>query len=96
MIPDADGNFTRPLNLRKRFYSILDAAGNKKKRLHSLRHTFATKLVTGVRADGGTAKALTPRQMADLLGRTTSEITEIYYVKRNTDMPMGVTNGFEL
>ena len=96
LIPDADGNFTRPLNLRKRFYSILDAAGIEKKGLHSLRHTFATKLVTGVRTDDGTVKALTPRQVADLLGHTTSEITEMYYVKRNTDMLMGVTNGFEL
>lgn len=96
LIPDADGNFTRPLNLRKRFYSILDAAGIEKKGLHSLRHTFATKLVTGVRAEDGTVKALTPRQVADLLGHTTSEITEMYYVKRNTDMLMGVTNGFEL
>lgn len=51
LIPDADGNFTRPLNLRKRFYSILDAAVIEKKGLHSLRHTFATKLVTGVRAE---------------------------------------------
>lgn len=37
LIPDANGNFTRPLNLRKRFYSILDTAGIKKKGLHSLR-----------------------------------------------------------
>ena len=96
LIPDADGNFTRPLNLRKRFYSILDAAGIEKKGLHSLRHTFATKLVTGVRAEDGTVKALTPRQVADLLGHTTSEITEMYYVKRNTYMLMGVTNDFEL
>ena len=93
LIPDADGNFTRPLNLRKRFYSILDSARIKKKGLHSLRHTFATKLVTGVRAKDGTVKALTPRQVADLLGHTTSEITEMYYVKRNTDMLLGVTNG---
>lgn len=69
---------------------------NQEKGLHSLRHTFATKLVTGVRAEDGTVKALTPRQVADLLGHTTSEITEMYYVKRNTDMLMGVTNGFEL
>lgn len=96
MIPDADGNFTRPLNLRKRFYSILGAAGIKKKGLYSLRHTFATKLVTGVRTEDGTVKALTPRQVADLLGHTTSEITEMYYVKRNTDMLMGITNEFEL
>lgn len=96
LIPDADGNFTRPLNLRKRFSSILDAAGIEKKGLHSLRHTFATKLVTGVRAEDGTVKALTPRQVADLLGHTTSEITEMYYVKRNTDMLMGITNEFEL
>ena len=40
MIPDADGNFTRPLNLRKQFYSILDAAGIEKKGLHSLRHPY--------------------------------------------------------
>ena len=40
LIPDADGNFTRPLNLRKRFYSILDAAGIEKKGLHSLRHPY--------------------------------------------------------
>lgn len=59
-------------------------------------HTFATKLVTGVRTEDGTVKALPPRQVADLLGHTTSEITGMYYVKRNTDMPMGVTNGFEL
>ncbi len=65
LIPDAEGNFTRPLNLRNRVYTILDAAaaGIKKKGVHSLRHAFATKLVTGVRAEVGTVKALTPRQV---------------------------------
>ena len=77
-------------------HRVLKRAGLPKVRFHDLRHTFATKLVTGVRTEDGTVKALTPRQVADLLGHTISEITEMYYVKRNTDMLMGVTNGFEL
>ena len=41
-------------------------------------------------------KSLTPRQVADLLGHTTSEITELYYVKRDMKMLNGITDGFEL
>ena len=44
----------------------------------------------------GNIKALTPRQVADLLGHTTSEITELYYVKRDMKMLNGITDGFEL
>ena len=40
LVPDEHGNYTRPVNFRKRYYSILAAAGIEKKGLHSLRHPY--------------------------------------------------------
>lgn len=51
--------------------------------------------VTRKRADG-TIKSLTPRQVADLLGHSTSQITELYYVKKDTSRLDGITDGFNL
>ena len=96
LIPDENGNFTRPVNFRKRYYRILEAAGIERKGLHSTRHTFATNLANGIRQSDGTIKSLTPRQVADLLGHSTSEITELYYVRKDTSRLSGITNGFEL
>lgn len=96
LIPDENGNFTRPVNFRKRYYRILKAAGIETKGLHSLRHTFATNLVNGIKQPNGSIKSLPPRQVADLLGHTTSEITELYYVKRDLTKLNGITDGFEL
>lgn len=96
LIPDEHGAVTRPVNFRKRFYRILKAAGIETKGLHSLRHTFATRLINGVKDNDGNIKSLTPKQVADILGHTTSEITELYYVKRDTNMLNGITDGFEL
>lgn len=96
LIPDESGNFTKPVNFRKRFYRILKAAGIETKGLHSLRHTFATNLVNGIKQSNGTIKSLTPRQVADLLGHSTSEITERYYVKKDTAYLSGITDGFEI
>lgn len=96
LIPDENGNFTRPVNFRKRYYRILKAAGIETKGLHSLRHTFATNLVNGQALPDGTIKSLTLRQVADLLGHTTSEITEMYYVKRDLAKLNGITDGFKL
>ena len=96
LVADENGAFTRPVNFRKRFYRILAAAGIEQKGLHSLRHTFATNLVNGIRQEDGTIKSLTPRQVADLLGHSTSQITEMYYVKKDTARLAGVTDGFEL
>ena len=96
LICDENGNFTKPSNFRKRYYRILKAVGIERKGLHSLRHTFATNLMNGIRQPDGTIKCLTPKQVAGLLGHTTSEITEMYYVKRNDEMLKGITDGFEI
>ena len=96
LVPDENGDYTRPVNFRRRYYRILEAAGIEQKGLHSIRHTFATTLVNGIKQPDGTIKSLTPRQVADLLGHSTSEITEMYYVKKDTARLSGITVGFEL
>ena len=80
LICDEYGNYTKPVNFRKRFYRILNAANIETKGLHSLRHTFATNLVNGIKQLDGSIKALSPKQVADILGHTTSQITEMYIV----------------
>lgn len=96
LVCDENGDYTKPVNFRKRYYRILAAAGIEQKGLHSLRHTFATNLVNGVKAEDGSIKALSPRQVADLLGHSTSQITELYYVKKDTSRLSGITEGFEI
>ena len=66
LIPDENGNFTNPRNMRNRFYRILKAAKVKRKGLHALRHTFAATLINGIRQPDGTLKTLTVKQVADL------------------------------
>ena len=96
LICDEYGSFTKPVNFRKRFYRILDAANIETKGLHSLRHTFATNLVNGIKQPDGSIKALSPKQVADILGHTTSQITEMYYVKKDTTRLNGITDGYEI
>lgn len=96
LVPDENGDYTRPVNFRKRYYRILKAAGIERKGLHSLQHTFATNLVNGVKQADGTIKALSPKQVADLLGHSTSQITELYYVKKDTSRLSGITDEFNL
>ena len=74
--------------------TLLEGTGIKSKGLHSLRHTFATNLVNGVKQPDGTVKALTVKQVADLLGHSTTQVTEMYYVKKDTSMLNGITNDF--
>lgn len=39
---------------------------------------------------------MSPKQVADLLGHSTSQITKLYYVKKDTARLNGITEGFEL
>ena len=88
------GNYTKPNVFRRRYHRLLEGAGIESKGLHSLRHTFATNLVNGVKQPDGTVKALTVKQVADLLGHSTTQVTEMYYVKKDTSMLNGITNDF--
>ncbi|MCI9192264.1 MAG: tyrosine-type recombinase/integrase [Acutalibacter muris] len=94
LVSDEKGGYTRPVNFRKRYYRILKAARIEQKGLHSLRHHFATQLINGVKQPDGTVLALSPRQVADFLGHSTSQITEMYYVKKDTTRLQGITDGF--
>ncbi len=94
IVSDAKGGYTRPVNSRKRYYRILKAAGIEQKGLHSLRLTFGSFLVNGIRQPDGTLMALSLKQIADLMDHSTSQITEMYYVKKDTTRLQGVTDGF--
>ena len=96
LICDEHGNYTKPSVFRRRYHRLLEGAGIPSKGLHSLRHTFATNLVNGVKQSDGTVKALTVKQVADLLGHSTTQVTEMYYVKKDTSRLNGITNDFNL
>ncbi len=57
-----------------------------------LRHHLGERTKTS----DGTIKALSLRQVADLLGHSASQITELYYVKKDTARLTGITVGFEM
>ena len=94
LVCDENGNYTKPEVFRRRYHRLLEGAGIESKGLHSLRHTFATNLVNGIKQADGTVKALTVKQVADLLGHSTTQVTEMYYVKKDTGMLNGITNDF--
>ena len=94
LICDENGNYTKPDVFRRRYHRLLEGGGIESKGLHSLRHTFATNLVNGVKQPDGTIKSLTVKQVADLLGHSTTQVTEMYYVKKDTSMLNGITNDF--
>jgi integrase len=94
LVCNENGGVTKPDVFRRRYHRLLEGARIESKGLHSLRHTFATNLVNGVKQPDGTVKALTVKQVADLLGHSTTQVTEMYYVKKDTSMLNGITNDF--
>ena len=99
LMPDSNGDFTKPMNLFNRFKRLMKEAGVKRtkhKGLHALRHTFATTLINGIKQEDGSIKYLPIKAVADILGHTTTEITELYYVKRDSTNLEGLTDEFNL
>lgn len=96
LIPAQNGDFTRPSCIRRRWEWLLLNAGIEPKGMHSLRHTFATILVNGRKDENGNIKSLPVRKVADILGHTTTAITEKYYVKRDLRKLSGITDEFEI
>lgn len=95
-MPKCGGVFGCGKQIENKPLSQSEAAGIEQKGLHSLRHTFATNLVNGQKQPDGTIKALSPRQAADLPGHSISQITKLYYVKKDTARLSGITEGFEM
>ena len=96
LIADKHGGFLHPSTFRARWYTLLDDANVPRKGLHSFRHTFATRLINGVNDKDGNLHTLSVKQVADLLGHTTSTVMEKYYVKRETKNLQGITDEFNL
>ena len=96
LISNQKGAFLNPGTFRSRWYTLLDDAGIPHKGLHALRHTFATRLINGVKDEDGNLHTLSVKQVADLLGHTTSTVTEKYYVKREMKKLQGITDDFNL
>ena len=53
-------------------------------------HTFATKLFNGTKCADGSIKTLNIKAVADILGHTTTEIIERYYVKKDASRLSGI------
>lgn len=96
LIPNEEGTFTSPSSFRRRWDYLMCILGIEGKILHSLRHTFATKLVNGMKDKDGNTISLPLRKVADILGHSTSVITERYYVKRDMRILNGITDDFEI
>ena len=90
------GQYMNPQKFQYEFERIQKKAGITPCGLHTLRHTFATHLINGIKQEDGSIKCLSPREVADILGHSTSDITERYYVKRNTTRLQNLTDDFIL
>ena len=94
LIPDENGGVLSPRTFYSRYKRMVKACGLDKTGLHILRHTFATNLVKGQKEPDGRLKTLPVKIVAELLGHTTTCITERYYVRRDNVALKGITDDF--
>lgn len=81
LIHDSNGNFLSENTLRKRFKRILDKSNIHNKSVHTLRHTFATKLVTGVKdKNTGLTQNIPIEFVSRILGHSSVQTTERIYI----------------
>ena len=86
LVCDENGDFTRPVNFRKRYYRVLQAAGIETKGLHSLRHSRPDRLPTSSdtpprRSPKCTTSKRTPPDSAELLTTSIFEHLKFAYEK---------------
>lgn len=99
LIHNEKGGYTKLINLLRRFYRLQTAAGipgEEQKGLHALRHTFGSTLANGIRQPDGSIKVLSVKQVSNILGHTTSKVTEMYYIKKDNTKLEGLTDAFNL
>ena len=93
LIHDSEGKYLSENALRKRFKRILDKAGIKDKSIHTLRHTFATKLFCGVNNEkSGNKIAIPIETVSRILGHSSIQTTEKIYVHPSKKIKV---DGFE-
>ena len=77
MIHKEDGNPYAPDSISQKWEGFRDANNPPKIRFHDLRHTCATTMI---------ANGVDPKTVQVRLGHSTTQVTEMYYVKKDTSM----------
>lgn len=93
LIHDGNGNFLSENALRKRFKRILNKVGIENKSIHMLRHTFATKMVSGIiNEKTGKIEIIPIEVVSRILGHSSIQTTERIYVHHSKNIEV---SGFE-
>lgn len=96
LVADGNGGYTKPVNLRKRFYRILKAAGIEQKGLHSLAAYLRHQSCERAEAARWNHQGIIAPSDSRPIGTLNFADYELYYVKKDTARLSGITEGFEM